>query len=323
MPLIENSTYQAPPLFNNGHVQTSYPTLFRKVKPVHYQRERIYTPDDDFIDLDWSRVGSKNAVIISPGLEASSEASYIKGMTHAFNRRGWDGAVFNFRGCSGETNRLLRSYHSGASDDLHTVICHIIAHNPYEKLALIGFSLGGNLTLKYLGERGAHLFPVIQSAVTISVPCDLRSSALRLAESDNRLYMKRFLIRLNKRVKEKIHLMIPPMTYEGFKSIKTFQEFDGLYTAPAHGFLSAEDYWTRCSSRQFIPRIGVPTLLINALDDPFLGKECFPREEAEKNPLFFLEMPSAGGHVGFVTFNSQGEYWHETRAASFIINGCN
>ncbi|MFQ5965491.1 MAG: YheT family hydrolase [Candidatus Scalinduaceae bacterium] len=290
------------------------------MKCVDYLRERIHTSDDDFIDLDWSKVGSDKAVIISHGLESCSQASYMRGMIKAFNRRGWDGVAFNFRGCSGEPNKLFKSYHSGATEDLHTVICHLLDQNHYKKLSLVGFSLGGNLTLKYVGEQGHDITPLVHSAAAISVPCDLESCAYRLAESSNRIYMRRFIRFLKKKIKIKSQTLSANLHYKDFKAMRTFKEFDELYTAPAHGFASAEDYWSQCSSKQFISGITIPTLLINALDDPFLTKECYPFEEAEKSEYFFLETPRSGGHVGFIAFDHCSEYWHETRVVSFATN---
>ena len=318
MPLVKQSTYKPPPFFKNSHIQTIYPSLFRKVNGIDYLRERIDTPDGDFIDLDWSRVSSEKAVIVSHGLEGDSQRHYMRGIIKAFNKRGWDGIAFNYRGCSGEPNKLLRSYHSGATEDLHTVICHVLEQNRYTKLALVGFSLGGNLTIKYIGERGSALSPFIQVAAAISVPCDLASSASRLSEKSNTIYTKRFIRLLKKKVKSKMQIMPGKINYDNFKTIKSLKDFDDLYTAPIHGFVNAEDYWSKCSCKQFISNITIPTLLINASDDPFLSKECYPLKESQKSEYFFLEMPKGGGHVGFVTFNSEGEYWHETRVTSFV-----
>ncbi len=318
MPLILKSTYSPPFLFSNGHVQSIYPTLFRNIKGVHYVRERIETPDSDFIDLDWSCIGGNRAVLISHGLEGHSRRSYVLGMIKAFNKRGWDAIAFNFRGCSGEPNRLLRSYHSGETGDLHTVICHIIKQKSYTGLSLIGFSIGGNMTLKYIGEKGSTLSPVIQSAAAISVPCDLKSSAWELSKRSNGLYMKRFLKMFHDKIRLKIQIMPDKINDIGYKSIRTFKEFDDRYTAPIHGFSDAEEYWSKCSCKQFLSEIKIPALLISAQDDPFLPEECYPVTEAKDSRYLVLEIPKSGGHVGFMAFNSANEYWHETRVAAFI-----
>jgi predicted alpha/beta-fold hydrolase len=320
LPLIPQSTYQPPVLFRNPHVQTIYPTLFRKIKGVNYVRERIATPDDDFIDLDWSSVDSDKAAIVSHGLEGHSQRSYMLGMIKAFNRRGWDGVAFNFRGCSGETNRRLRSYHSGATEDLHTVVGHLLQKRLYSCLSLVGFSIGGNLTLKYIGERGSDLSGQIKGAAAISVPCDLESCSRQLAKPSNRLYMRRFLKMFHKKIRLKMRVMPEKIDDRGFASIRTFTAFDERYTAPIHGFSTAKDYYSRCSCKQFLSGINIPTLLVIALDDPFLPDECYPVEEANKSKHVFLESPPSGGHVGFIAFNPTGEYWHERRVATFIAS---
>jgi predicted alpha/beta-fold hydrolase len=319
MPHIDNSTYVAPIAFHNAHAQTCFPSLFRVVPGVHYERERVHTPDQDFIDLDWSRVpSSSNLVVICHGLEADSQSTYIKGMVKAFNKRGWSSVIFNFRGCSGEANLLLKSYHSGATEDLDLILRHISAQKKYDQVVLVGFSLGGNVMLKFLGDGIFSSTSLIAKAAAVSVPCHLKSSVLRLAEKSNLIYMRRFLKKLNPKIRDKIHLM-PGAKYEDFLAARTFLDFDNLYTAPVHGFKDADDYYEKCSARQFLKNIKIPTLLINAWDDPFLAKECFPVEEAQKNPFFTLETPQHGGHVGFVTFHADGEYWHEKRVTSFVL----
>jgi len=318
MPVVYHSSYKPPFLIWNPHAQTIYSSVFRRVGGVRYERERIDTPDGDFIDLDWSRTDSNRAVIVLHGLESCSQASYMRGMVRAFNRRGWDAAAYNFRGRSGEPNRLYRSYHSGATDDLEAVVSHVIRLGCYDQLALVGFSLGGNVTLKYLGEKGANVSEVIRTAAAVSVPCDLESCSWKLAQRSNFIYMKRFLIFLGRKMKQKKHLLPDGLTLDDFRKAKNFKDFDNLYTAPAHGFADAEEYWSKCSSRQFISSIAIPTLLISARDDPFLTEKCFPFEEAKASEHFHLEVPEVGGHVGFVSFNSGGEYWHESRAVEFV-----
>ena len=318
MPLITESNYVPPIGFSNGHIQSLFPTLFRKVRGVVYERERMWTPDDDFLDLDWSRVGGERLVIITHGLEGNSERWYVMGLVRAVNRSGWDGLAWNMRGCSGEPNRKLRSYHSGASEDLGAVIEHVIDRQVYRSIALVGFSLGGNMTLKYLGEHGENLDPSITMAVTCSVPCNLASGAEQMAKFSNRIYMRRFTRMLHEKIRAKMRLMPDMISDEGYDQIKTFKEFDNRYTAPIHGFRDAEDYYRQASSKQYLQAITIPSLLVNAQNDPFLAEACYPIAEAEVNPNFFLEMPESGGHVGFISFNKRGEYWFESRAVSFF-----
>ena len=318
MPIVAHSSYVSPCLLANGHLQTLLPSLFRKVRGVAYQRERIATPDGDFLDLDWAVKGTPRVAVIAHGLEGDSQQAYVLGMVKALARNGWDAVVWNARGCSGEPNRVLRFTHSGATEDLQTVISHLTDTRDYEEVALIGFSLGGNLTLKYLGERSLELHPRIKKAVTFSVPCDLRSGSLQLAGLTNQIYMRRFLRSLRQKVRAKMKVMPGKIDDRDYGQLRTFKDFDDRYTAPIHGFADAEDYWRQCSCRPALKNISIPTLLINARNDPFLAEPCYPIAEAGANPNLLLEMPASGGHVGFITFNPQGEYWSESRAISFL-----
>ena len=318
MPVIHHSTYHPPFFLRNGHLQTIYPNLFRSVEGITYRRQRIETPDGDFLDLDWSSVGASRVAVLAHGLEGNATRPYILGMVRTLNHHGWDAVAWNFRGCSGEPNRKLRFYHSGDTPDLHTVITHVLQERRYEQLALIGFSLGGNVILKYLGEQGRDVSPGVAAAVTFSVPCDLAGSAQRMAQLDNTVYMKRFMRLLREKIQDKMKAFPGKIDDHGYERMRTFEDFDERYTAPLHGFRSAHDYWTRASSKPFLPRIVVPTLLVNALDDPFLSPSCYPCEEAAQNPQLFLETPATGGHVGFVSFNRDGEYWSESRALAFL-----
>jgi predicted alpha/beta-fold hydrolase len=318
MPLIPHSSYRAPCLFNNGHLQTLYPTMARKVNGVAYQRERIFTPDDDFLDLDWSRVGSRRLAILSHGLEGHTGRPYMIGMAKILNRFGWDVLAWNYRACSGEINRRLRMYHNGCIDDLDCVVQHALKSGAYDKAAMIGFSLGGNLTLMYLGSKGSSLDPRIQAAVVFSVPCDLKAGSLELAKKKNYIYMKQFLVSLHEKIKLKMEQMPGVINDNGYESIKDFKGFDDRYTAPINGFKDAEDYWFKCSSSRFLSEITIPTLIVNAKDDPFLVDGCYPIRQAEESNYVHLEMPRSGGHVGFVQFNEDGSYWSENRAIEFL-----
>lgn len=317
MPLIAQSTYRPPRGLSNGHLQTIVAQL-RRIPSFEYRRERITTPDDDFLDLDWAEKGNSRLAILSHGLEGNTQRKYIVGMARALQRRGWDALAWNYRSCSDEPNRKLRSYHSGETGDLHTVILHALERGQYSKLALIGFSLGGNITLKYLGEQGGRLHPAIHRAVAFSAPVDLESSAHQLARPSSRLYMRRFLRSLKQKVQAKKQLFPGRIDDTDFDRIKTFFEFDNRYTAPIHGFKDAHDYFARCSSRQFLPEIRIPALLVNAQNDPFLARPSFPYEEARGSAHFYFEAPASGGHTGFVAFNREREYWSESRAAQFL-----
>jgi predicted alpha/beta-fold hydrolase len=317
VPLLESS-YQAPLLLRNGHAQTVFPFLKRTVAEVNYTRERLELNDGDFLDLDWSTVGSARCLIVSHGLEGSSEGIYVRGMVRAFNRRGWDALAWNFRGCSGEVNRNFRLYHSGSTDDLDRVVQRTLRQG-YGQIAVLGFSLGGNVTLKWLGEQGSAVPVGLTGGVAISTPCDLRSSAEVMARPFNQPYMTRFLSDLREKIRRKQAQFPARISDAGFETIRTFREFDDRYTAPIHGFRDAEDYWAKASSRAYLDRIRVPVLLLNAGDDPFLSPECFPRDLAAASPWLSLEAPARGGHVGFVGGGLRDdEYYSERRALEFL-----
>jgi hypothetical protein len=278
--------------------------------------ERLELADGDFLRLDWVRAaGRERVAILSHGLEGNSNNSCIRGMAAALAEAGWDALAWNFRGCGGEPNRLPRFYHSGETGDLTAVIERAAAE--YRKIALIGFSLGGNVTLKYLGEARPH--PAVIAGVGISVPIDLAASAGVLdGRWMNRIYLRRFMRSLVGKVEAKARMFPDELDVSGARGIRTFAEFDGRYTAPLHGFQDERDYWARCSARQFLAGITAPTLLLNARNDPFLARECFPFAEAEGNATLFLEAPESGGHVGFLDLVRGVEPWTERRVVEFL-----
>lgn len=308
-------SYSPPKLLFNRHLETIYPSLFRKVNSVIYKRERIITQDDDFLDLDWLKQNSSKLVIISHGLEGNSTRAYIKGMAKAFYNQGYDTLAWNYRGCSEELNKQLRFYHSGATDDLDLVINH--SSKNYDEVYLIGFSLGGNLTLKYLGEKSQLTNTKIKRAVTFSVPMDLHTSCLQISKPYNWIYANRFLKSLKLKIRSKAAIM-QGISLTGIDQIKTLMDFDEQYTAPIHGFDGALDYYHKSSSVHFLSRIKIPTLIVSAQNDPFLSAECFPDLGGHSHILF--ERPTHGGHVGFSRFDKSGLYWSELRALEFIQN---
>ena len=306
-------SYSPPALLFTRHLQTIYPALLRKVELLAPQRERLVTPDDDFLDLDRYRTGKSKCVVVSHGLEGNSSRAYVRGMAKAFLAKGYDVVAWNYRGCSGEVNKQLRFYHSGATDDLQTVVDHVAKE--YDELFLVGFSLGGNLTLKYLGE--SRLNPLVKKAVVYSAPIDLHSSCLEISKPGNWIYERRFLISLKNKVEMKA-AMRKDLKIERLKAIKTLFEFDDYFTGPIHGFVNAVDYYTKCSSIHFIDNIKIPCLVVNALNDPFLSEDCYPMERFATHPWVKFEFPEYGGHVGFTLFNENGLYWSEMRAVSFM-----
>ncbi|MFZ1809518.1 MAG: alpha/beta fold hydrolase [Cyclobacteriaceae bacterium] len=309
------SNYTPPRLLFTNHLETIFPALVRKVN-VNYIRERIPTPDHDFLDLDWLKQKSSQLVIISHGLEGNTQRAYIKGMAKAFYEKGYDVLTWNYRGCSEEMNRQLRFYHSGATDDLDIVVQHAINKENYSSISLIGFSLGGNLTLKYLGEKGETLDKSIGKCATFSVPLDLHASCLTISKYV--IYSHRFIKSLKKKVIDKARLK-PELDVSGIDKIKTLIEFDNEYTAPLHHFSNAIEYYEKCSSIHFIERIKTPTLIVNAQNDPFLSPITHEHPSLFNNPFVKFEDPKFGGHVGFALFNQNGLYWSELRALDFII----
>jgi predicted alpha/beta-fold hydrolase len=323
MPVV-TSLFQPPPFLRNGHLQTILPVLFPRRFPVVFRRERLELADGDFLDLDWAtsrgeRVGTlglgPRVAILSHGLEGSSEDRCIRGIATRLQTAGWDILAWNFRGCGSEMNRLVRFYHSGETGDLGAVIA--LAAQKYPRIALVGFSLGGNVTLKYLGEGACH--PAVIAGFTVSVPVDLATSADAIDRRwSNQLYLRRFLSRLVPKVDAKALLFPERLDASRSNQIRTLREFDNLYTAPIHGFRDAMDYWQKSSARQYLTRIRVPTLLLNARDDPFLTPESFPYGEAERNPDLFFEAARWGGHVGFIDSARDIRPWYESRCVEFL-----
>ncbi|AWM34843.1 YheT family hydrolase [Hymenobacter nivis] len=323
MPLVSHSAYQPPRYLFNGHVQTIVPSLWRSVPDVAYERERLELADGDFLDLDWSRLpagGPANGLaVVSHGLEGSSDRAYVRGMVRALNRAGLDALAWNYRSCGGEMNRLLRSYHLGDTEDLDLVLRHALATGRYRHAYLTGFSAGGNVTLKYLGEAPGRVPAEVKRAAVFSVPTDLRASSLHIGRPQNTVYMRRFLKTLRQKIRDKAVLLPGEVDLTGLDELRDFPQFDERYTAPMHGFASADAYYAYASSGQYLADIQVPTLLVNAENDPFLPPSCFPRAVAEASAFVYLETPPEGGHVGFGEGNPDGAYYSERRAVEFLL----
>ena len=317
--MIVESTYRHVPYLTNGHLETIVPSAFRKIKGVLYQRQRLELDDGDFLDLDWlvnKDKAIKKLVIISHGLEGSSERHYGRGMSKYFHNRGWDVLAWNCRSCSGELNRLPRFYHHGDTADLQRVIDEAF-RKEYDHVALIGFSMGGSFSMKYLGERGAAVDPRIKGGVGFSVPCSLGSSAAELDKPSRSFYRNRFLRKLGKKILAKSFIYPEKLSYEGYENIKTFKQFDDRYTASLHGFRDANDFYTKSSCDQYLKNIAIPALIVNAANDPFLTPGCYPRDIAKDHKYLDLEIPLRGGHVGFPLLNTEENYM-ERRAYEFF-----
>lgn len=317
MPIL-SSSYQKPPAYLfNGHLETIIPSLYRKVDGVEYQREKITTPDGDFLNLDWSKVGGNKLLVISHGLEGDSRRHYAMGLSKLFNKNGIDVLAWNNRTCGGELNLKPILYHHGASYDLDTVIQHALKTEAYDEIFLAGISMGGAQTLKYLGEKGAELPVEISRAAVYSTPCNLPSSAATLKFRSNLFYKNRFLGKLKKKMEAKAVQFPDLVDLDLLRKVEDFETFDTHFTAKLHGYKDAIDFYTSVSADNWMPAIPIPTLIINALNDPLLGPECYPIKLAESKSEIFLEMPKRGGHTGFLV-KSQEFTWAEFRFLSFL-----
>jgi predicted alpha/beta-fold hydrolase len=294
------------------------PGLLRRSKKINPFQEQINTPDNDFLELDWYKQGTSRIVILSHGLEGSSNKAYMKGMAKVFNDHGIDALCWNYRGCGSKMNDRPKLYHSGATYDLKTVIEHAIIKG-YKKIILIGFSLGGNITLKYVGENGISIPKQIVAAIAFSTPIDLDAGCTQISKPGNWMYAKRFMIKLKRKIRLKQKQFPNKFKLNGLNEINNIRSFDDIYTGPIHGFADADEYYNKCSSINFLKNITIPTLIVNAQNDPFLPEECYPYDLASQNSNITFEAPVHGGHVGFMSLNRQGYYWSETRAYKFAL----
>jgi predicted alpha/beta-fold hydrolase len=319
VPVIESQFKTQHLIFKNAHASTIYASLLRRVPRIPFERERLELPDGDFLDLDWLKKGSKKLVITVAGLEGKSKSLYSRAAINYFSKKGWDALGMNYRGCSGFPNRLLRGYHMGGSEDLKTTVMHAIQKHGYNEIVLLGYSLGGNLALKYIGEEGEALPKEVRSCVAFSVPKDIKKSDERLNKWYNWHYLKWFMFPLNiKANRKKKQFPESLQTYKGFFMSGNFVYFDTHFTAPANGYPSVEAYWEAASCDAFLPLITIPTLVVSSLNDTFISDNCYPINAAKENPNLFLEMPAHGGHCGFIRRFFEKEWWMEERAFHFI-----
>lgn len=321
MPLIHSKSRISPYWLPNGHFQSIYPALFRHINGIKYFREKIVTPDDDFLNLDWSYAGGeekKPLVVLSHGLEGNSTRQYVTGMVKLLNRHGYDCLAWNFRSCGGEMNKTARFYHSGATEDLDAVIQYAFGKG-YEDVRLVGFSLGGNLTLKYLGESGEGIDQRIKGSIVFSVPMDLKACSLSIIEPRNQIYMRRFLNTLKPKVVEKARFFPERISLDNHRLVKTLYDFDDVYTARLHGFDGADHYYAECSSMHFIEPISIPTMIVNAKNDPIVPFSSLPVDALRSHPNVTLLATDDGGHCGFRPANLTDEaYWSEKQALHFL-----
>ena len=318
---ILTSTYEPPVGWGGGHRQTLWASVGRSVLNPYTEAASISTPDGEVLEAAWVRDANTASwpplAILSHGLEGNIHRAYMRGMARTLHSDGWDVLAWNLRGCGTAPPRTPTTYHSGKTDDLDCVVQHAL-HAGYDTLALVGFSLGGNLTLKYMGERGTNVDARIQRAVAFSTPVDLAPSAHQIGHWTNIHYTYYFLRKLRRTVRRKARHHPEAISTAPLRKVRTLVEFDDAYTASLNGFRNAAHYYAEASSKPHLTHIARPTLLVNAANDPFLPASCYPYTEAHAHPHFHLEVPLSGGHVGFVTASASGAYWSELRAAAFL-----
>lgn len=300
-----------------GHYQTILPHL-RDGLRVDYSRERIHTPDDDFLDLDWlSETGCRRLVILSHGLEGDSSRPYIVSAARYFARRGWDVLAWNCRSCSGEMNRTRKLYSHGQSEDLETVVNHALASRGYERIVLVGYSMGGNLTLKYLGTMGKNRPPQVTHGVAFSAPCFIEHSVDSLERRDNFIYKRKFFRSLSAKVIAKEKQFPGIVDISALSRIRVWRDFDRAFSAVIGGYSDLRAYYDYLSSGNYVADTTAPVLIVNAVNDPIIPDACTPTELGKKHPLITVEKPRRGGHVGFPL---RGKDYNamDVRAYSFI-----
>ena len=317
--------YRAPWWLPGGHLQTIYASVAVPRRHLSYRRERWDTPDGDFIDLDWT-TGDKpcdtsperRLLVVFHGLEGSARSHYALALMHAARARGWDGVVVHFRGCSGTPNHLPRAYHSGDSHEIDWILRRLASTRAPQAVHAVGISLGGNALLKWLGEQGRSAADVVVRAVAVSAPLDLMAAGDALGRGFNMIYTREFLKTL--KAKSLAKLTRHPEIYDAgaVAGSKTLRAFDNVVTAPLHGFRDTDDYWTRSSSKPLLAAVEVPTLVINALNDPFLPPSALPASDMVSFAVT-LEYPETGGHVGFVSGPFPGNHdWLPDRVFAFF-----
>lgn len=298
--MTPSPAYAAPAWLPGGHLQTLYTSLFVRVPRIRYRRERLELADGDFLDFDWADgQPGQPTVVLFHGLEGDSGSFYARDLMYALKQRGWTGVVAHFRGCSGEDNRLPRAYFAGDSADIEAMLRHVGARRPDAPRYAVGVSLGGNALLKWLGETGGQAAGLVARAAAVSAPLDLAAAGNALDRGFNRrVYTARFLATLKAKALRIAARFPGLLDVDAIRAATTFREFDTLVTARLHGFRDAEDYWEKVSSKPLLKLIAVPTLVINAKNDPFLPADALP-DTADVSPVVALEQPEAGGHVAF------------------------
>jgi len=317
--LIIQSSFRPAWWLKNGHAQTLWPSLFRPRPDIPLTRERLELADGDFLDLDWGRENSGPLVLILHGLEGNDQSHYTRTLLKHLSEQGLHPLLMYFRGCSGEANRLPYAYHSGETGDLAYVIQHLMRRYPHKQIYAVGFSLGGNVLLKWLGETGRN--NPLAAAAAVSVPFVLENAADKLNRGISRLYQHYLMGKLHQSLKRKIALFDLPVDIQSAMQSKTIRAYDDLVTAPLHHFRNADDYYRQSSSRRYLHSIAKPTLIIHAEDDPFMTKAAIP-VSSELSKEVILELSTHGGHVGFITGRQAFKpvYWLEQRLSDYFLS---
>lgn len=317
MPIIDCSEYKPPIPFRNGHFATIYPAFFRKQAKPTFIRKRITTPDGDFLDIDLLlKSENKKAVFLFHGLEGNTNSQYIQAAARLLHAKGYNIIATNFRGCSGVPNLKVTTYHSGFTEDVKLVINKF--SDGYESISIVGYSLGGNVSLKYAGEDPKSVHPKLEKLIAISVPMHLSDGSKQLLKPSNKVYTQNFLGTLREKIKEKHKSFPGEVDIKVLNKIKTIKDFDEYFTAPINGFKDAEDYYAKAMALQFLPEIKIETHIISALDDPFLAESCIPFAEAKKYKNIYLHASKYGGHVGF--YQKGDAYWVDEKIMSILGN---
>ena len=316
MPILQSS-YLPSRIWQNPHVSTIYPSAFRKVNGVNYTRERLELSDGDFLDLDWSKSSANNhkLAIFTHGFLGNSTRPYLLGGVKAFNLANYDALAWNHRGLGGENNRFEKITTHGSSNDLEEVINYVLSKKQYTEIILVGYSKGGNISMKYAGQKAENIPSEIKKIIAISSPMDLQGSVDVMGK--NGFYTERFKTKLIKFLLNRSEL-IDNDILKDFSKFKYLDDFTDNYIAPLHGFKNGRDYYEQCAAMQLVDKIRVPTLILNAKNDPVLSESCAMLDVAKHSDYIFSEVPNHGGHCGFYQPNSDGIYWGDKRIVEFV-----
>jgi len=316
-----NGAYDAPGWLPGGHAQTIYPVFVRRPQ-VRYRRQRVDTPDGDFVDFDWLDVPEASPatplVVLFHGLESGSGAHYARGLMAHLASLGWRGVVPHFRGCSGEPNRLPRAYHSGDYAEVGWMLQAIRALAPDARLFAVGVSLGGSALLNWLGREERRAADVVTAVAAVSTPLDLSAAGNAIDQGLNRIYSRHFRVTLVPKALDMARRFPGTLDAAAIARVDSMHSFDDVVTAPLHGFEGADDYWKRASSKPWLKAVTVPTLVLNARNDPFIPAESLPTR-VEASPAVTLEQPEGGGHGGFLDPRFPGRLdWLPRRLVTFF-----